>query len=172
MYWYALLLSVNILKTFYGVHTKNITLQTYIRKLVAKQLTLLTANSAVNPFHYSTSCYQQQFYNPTKAARELPSRGTVHIQGAERLYPPGRQYLHEEKKKLICPLTIRPHNQQILFKACIANISVYLLTRRKLIRENHTSNELHIDSFRVTKVLNTKFKFYCTTHIKLHKREF
>jgi hypothetical protein len=46
MYWHAIPLSGNILKTFYGMHMKNITLQTYVRKLVAKEVTLLAANSA------------------------------------------------------------------------------------------------------------------------------
>jgi hypothetical protein len=37
------------------MHTKNITLQTYVRKLVAKQMTLLMANSAVNPLPVTSS---------------------------------------------------------------------------------------------------------------------
>lgn len=104
MYWHAIPLSGNILNTSYAMQMKTITLQTYVRKLVTKEVMLLTANSAVNPFHHSTSCYPQQFYNPIKAARKVPYQRTVQVQGAERLNPPGSQYLHElKKKKLFCP---------------------------------------------------------------------
>jgi hypothetical protein len=67
---------------------KNITLGTYLRKPFAEQATLLMANSIGNPFHYTDSCDQQQFYNPINAASELPSPGNVDAQGV-RLYPPG-----------------------------------------------------------------------------------
>jgi hypothetical protein len=112
---------------------------------------LLTANSAVNPFHHSTSCYPQQFYTPIKAARKVPY---------QYLYPPGSQYLHELKKKkeTILPTSHLPHNQQILLKAHIANTSCTLLTRRKLIKTN--SNEIYTDPFRIIMALNIKFKFY------------
>jgi hypothetical protein len=41
MYWHAIPLSGNILKTSYGMHMKNITSQTYVGKLVPKEVTLL-----------------------------------------------------------------------------------------------------------------------------------
>ena len=158
MYWHAIPLSGNILNTSYAMQMKTITLQTYVRKLVTKEVMLLTANSAVNPFRHSTSCYPQQFYNPIKAARKVPYQRTVQVQGAERLNPPGSQYLHELKKKdTILPTSHLPHNQQILLKARIANTSCTLLTRRKLIKTN--SNEIYTDPFRIIMALNIKFKF-------------